>query len=266
MSRLSVAVVKIGGEVLEDAAARRNALEQVATATAAGWRVVVVHGGGRAVDQMAARLGVTPTSVNGLRVTDSSMLEIVVNVLAGWVNTSLVAEGVGAGIRAVGLTGADGACCHIRAASHNGGPDLGFVGIPSDEGDPALLEHLLDAGFVPVVASVAADRRGQLHNVNADHMAAAVAALLRADALVFVSGPPGVLDNRGELLRELSVRRFGRLRRKGVVWGGMLPKLDACAQAVNAGVSTVMIVGAAWPAAISGALAGDVAAGTRILA
>ena len=266
MTAPGVVVVKVGGEVLESEGTRRNVLAQVAEAAAGGWRVVVVHGGGRAVDEMASRVGLTPSTVEGLRVTDEPMLEIVVNVLAGWVNTSLVAEAVASGVRAVGLTGADGGWCRVDAVSGNGNGNghLGFVGVPAEDGDASLIEHLLDAGFVPFVASVAAGSDGQLYNVNADHMAAAVARLLRADVLLFVSGPPGVMDDRGELLRELSFERLRRLRNDGVAWGGMLPKLDACQQAVDAGVGRVMIVGAAFPAALSAALNGGDGVGTRV--
>ena len=194
-------MVKLGGELLE----RPDDLRQIAggiTRLASRFAVVVVHGGGREIDSALAAAGIPKQQVDGLRVTDSRTLDVVVSVLAGAINTRLVAALRGAGASPVGLTGADAAVATVRRAApistvSGARVDLGLVGSPIANGGPRLLTDLLSHRYLPVVACVGATRQGQLLNVNADTLASHLAALLRARRLVIAGGTAGVLDDGG---------------------------------------------------------------------
>src|SRR5580765_7879182 len=184
---MATTLLKLGGELLDDAAAVRTAAEAIVR-LASATSLVVVHGGGRAIDAEIRARGNTPTFVDGLRITDQAALDAVVSVLAGRTNTTLVAAIGAAGGRAIGLTGADG---RIGLSTRTGTfttvsgqtVDLGLVGHP-DGTDGSLLADLLRINCIPVIASVGVTREGTLLNVNADTIAAHLAGLLRADRLV----------------------------------------------------------------------------------
>jgi acetylglutamate kinase len=259
----TVAVIKFGGELLEDDAAIRSAAAAVA-ALAARQSVVVVHGGGRAIDVELQARGETPRFIDGLRITDRAALDAAVAVLAGRTNTSLVAAIGAAGARAVGLTGADGflgLCERVRTFTSVAGEqvDLGLVGHPVG-GDAVLVRDLLAFGYVPVVASIGVDGEGALLNVNADALAAHLAAGLRADHLVIAGTTPGVLDAHGETIVRLGFEEMDELIESGAAHSGMVAKLAACRQAALGGVGRVAIV--------SGRLSTDLldAAGTEVIA
>ena len=241
-----LSVVKLGGELLEDPRRLRRlarALAQAATRRP----LVVVHGGGREVDAEMARLGIRKRVVDGLRITDAATLDVVVGVLAGRVNTRLVAAIGAAGGSAVGLTGADASIsrvCRARRyrATDGSRVDLGFVGIPRHDGPPRLLIDLSRAGHVPVVASIASDSRGRLYNVNADTMAGDIAARLDAEQLVIAGATPGVLDDAGRTIPVVDDRRLAQLISDGHASAGMVAKLLACQAARRCGVTRVAIV------------------------
>jgi acetylglutamate kinase len=220
--------LKLGGELLE----RADELHRIAggiSRLATRAALVVVHGGGREIDSALAAAGIPKQQVDGLRVTDSRTLDIVVSVLAGAVNTRLVAALRGAGARPVGLTGADASVVTVRRAapiSSAAGArvDLGLVGSPINNGTPRLLVDLLTGGYLPVVACVGATRQGQLLNVNADTLASHLAIELRASRLVIVGGTPGVLDDDGRTIEQLTARGAGRLVRAGIANKGMVAK------------------------------------------
>jgi acetylglutamate kinase len=224
-------------------------LERIASGIAAlaeRAALVVVHGGGREIDTALAAAGIPKHQVDGLRVTDAKTLEVVVAVLAGAINTRLVAAVRGAGGRPVGLTGADASVATVRRAApitSVAGPkvDLGLVGSPVNNGTPRLLTDLLSKGYVPIVACIGATRDGQLLNVNADTLASHLASELRARRLVIAGGTSGVLDEQGATIARLTTRGAASLIKVGTANKGMVAKLEACRAALRKGVGDVLI-------------------------
>ncbi|MEO5895837.1 MAG: acetylglutamate kinase [Vicinamibacterales bacterium] len=238
-------VLKLGGELLEDAAAV-GATARAATALAWAGPLVIVHGGGRAIDAELRARAIEPRFVDGLRVTDAPTLDVVISVLAGRNNTTLVAALNAAGVRGVGLTGADagiGASAKVPLFTSTAGAqvDLGLVGQPSLDAAP-LLADLLRLGYVPVIASVGSTTDGELLNVNADTLAGHLAAVLNARRLIIAGGTDGVLDTTGALVEELTTEAVSNMIASGVAHSGMVAKLAACRVAVAAGVADVAIV------------------------
>jgi len=240
-----VNVLKLGGELLEDAAAVRESASAIVRA-ATGEPLVVVHGGGRAIDAELRARGLEPSFVDGLRVTDSAALDAVVSVLAGRNNTALVAAIGTAGGRAVGLTGADafiGRSMRAGVFSTVAGEqvDLGLVGQPDDV-DVSLLQDLTRLGYIPVIASIGVTANGQLLNVNADTLAGHLAAALRATRLTIAGGTPGVLDAQGRTIRQLTSDDMDAMIASGAAHSGMIAKLAACRRALDGGVAEIAIV------------------------
>ena len=240
-------MLKLGGELLEHAPNLRRLAAGIAT-LARRAPLVVVHGGGREIDAALTAAGIPKQQIDGLRVTDERTLDIVVAVLAGAINTRLVAAIRRAGARPVGLTGADASVVTLRRTApivSGGGPrvDLGLVGSPIDNGTPRLLTDLLACGYVPVIACIGATRGGQLLNVNADTLASHLAVELRARRLVMAGGTAGVLDEQGRTIERLSVRGATRMIRTGSANRGMVAKLEACRAALRRGVNEVLIAG-----------------------
>jgi acetylglutamate kinase len=224
-------------------------LERAARAIAALARrapVVVVHGGGKEIDAALATAGIPKQQVDGLRVTDERTLEVVVAVLAGAINTRLVAAVRRAGAKPVGLTGADATVATVRRAAPmvsvaGATVDLGLVGAPVTNGRPQLLADLLAGGYVPVIACIGVTRDGQLLNVNADTLASHLASALAARRLVIAGGTSGVLDGDGRTITRLTTRDAGRLIKAGTANKGMVAKLQACRAALQRGVGDVVI-------------------------
>jgi acetylglutamate kinase len=238
-------VLKLGGELLDDGAAMRAAADAIVRLSSGG-PLVVVHGGGRAIDAELRARGESPRFVDGLRVTDDAALQTVVSVLAGRTNTAFVAAIGAAGGRAVGLTGADGRLGLSRRAAplrtvSGEVADLGLVGEP-DGTDATLLADLLRIGCVPVVASIGVDAEGVLLNVNADVLAAHLACILPAGRLIIAGGTAGVLDADGRTVAALPVDAIDAMVSSGVAHSGMIAKLAACRRAFAAGVTEVSIV------------------------
>jgi acetylglutamate kinase len=238
-------VLKLGGELLE----QPEDLQRMANAIAALARrvsLVVVHGGGKEIDAALATAGIPKQQVDGLRVTDARTLEVVVSVLAGAINTRLVAAIRRAGGRPVGLTGADATVVTVKRAAPitsvaGARVDLGLVGAPVTNGTPSLLSDLVARDYVPVVACIGATRDGELLNVNADTLASHLAAALGADRLVIAGGTSGVLDEQGRTIDRLTTRDAGRLIKAGTANKGMVAKLQACRTALKGGVGDVVI-------------------------
>jgi acetylglutamate kinase len=238
-------VLKLGGELLESAPDRAR-LAALAADLAAVRPLVVVHGGGRAVDAELARRGIAPKKVDGLRITDEPTLEAVVSVLAGTLNTELVASLVGRGVKAVGLTGVDaGFGLAVRSAGHRTTAgavvDLGLVGDPV-EADASLVTLLLARGYVPVIASLGIDRAGTVLNVNADVMACRVAAALPESDLVIAGATAGVLDAAGASIPALDLAGIDDVIATGTATAGMIAKLSSCRTALEQGVSSIRLV------------------------
>jgi acetylglutamate kinase len=240
-----ITVLKLGGELLEDAAAMHAAAAATVRLAAKG-PLVVVHGGGRAIDAELRARGLEPRFADGLRVTDSDALDAVVAVLAGRNNTALVAAIGVAGGRAVGLTGADGFIGRSRAAGmfttvSGQSVDLGLVGQP-EATDVALLHDLTGLGYVPVVASVGVEASGKLLNVNADTLAGHLAAALRAGRLIVAGATAGVLGADGLTIAYLTPDEIDRMTASGAAHSGMIAKLAACRRALDGGVADIAIV------------------------
>ena len=253
-------VVKIGGSTL---GSTDSSLQDVVTLHEQGLRPVVVHGGGKLISEWMERQGVRPRFVRGLRVTDPRSLEIVVGVLTGLVNKSLVASILTLGGRAMGISGVDGGLLVARVVD----PELGRVGAVV-EVNLEPVQAVLDAGCIPVIAPVAvhvadgSDDFGSMLNVNADTAAGAIAAALRAERLVFLTDVEGVLDTSHRLIPRLTGRQARGMVRSNIVGGGMVPKLEACLTALGK-VESAHILDGRKPGSLLANLAGGTA-GTRV--
>lgn len=259
-ARRGPVVLKLGGELLEEQT-RLKAVARVIARVAGRQPLVIVHGGGKEIDAALTQASIPKHQVDGLRITDEPTLQVVVAVLAGSINTRLVAAINAAGGRAVGLTGADAGVGPVRAArphrATNGElVDLGLVGEPSGNGPAPLVETLCANHFVPVVACIGASRDGRLFNVNADTLAGTLAARLRARRLIVAGATPGVLNADGETIPALDVEDVDRLVSSGTATAGMVAKLRACREALNAGVGEVAIADGRKPVRLAGLLAG----------
>ena len=248
---MNVRVIKLGGELIEAAATRTQTVativRETAAATATGQTgLIIVHGGGKAIDAELGRRGITPKKVDGVRITDADTLDAVVAVIAGTTNTELVASLVGAGVKAVGLTGVDAGCgraSRVAPMTSTSGSvvDLGLVGDPT-EADPALFRTLIAGGFVPVVACLGVDHAGQVLNVNADVIACRIAAAVGASELLIAGTTAGVFDAAGATIATLDAAGMAAMIASGTANAGMVAKLNACRTALDAGVGVVKIV------------------------
>lgn len=254
-------VVKLGGESVADGATLAALLEQVEILGQLGIRVVLVHGGGPQTTALASRLGLATRMVDGRRVTDAATLEASVLALAGEVNTRVLSAARAAGLAAVGLSGIDAGLLTARrrppGTSASGEPvDYGFVG-DLERVDVALLARLAEAGFVPVVASLAAAADGTPLNVNADTVAAALAVALGAEKLILATSAPGILERADDprtLVSLVDLAGLAELAARGALAGGMLPKAAAIRRALEGGVARVHVV----PAGAADALLAEV--------
>lgn len=241
-------VIKLGGSTMEDPDALRATLQDVVFMETVGIRPVLVHGGGKPIDRAMAASGLTPRKVLGRRYTDEETLAIVVRVLLNEINADIVAQIRSLGGRAVGLHSHTLQCLFgetLTLTDPEGQPiDLGRVGHVTRV-DAALIADFAAAGVVPVIPSLALDAAGHWLNVNADTAAAATAAALRSEKLVFLSDTPGILrDRRDEasLIRSLDSHDCGELFRLGVIDSGMIPKVEACLESLRAGVGKTHMV------------------------
>src|ERR1700743_2677225 len=238
-------VVKLGGAALEKPELLALSAQAIADLSRDGHQVALVHGGGVQLTKLLAQMGKKSEFVSGLRVTDAETRDAALMVLGGRVNKSLVPALAQQGQAAVGLTGGDG---HVfRARKKKTNPDLGFVGEIAAT-DPKWLEAIWTMGAVPVISSIALGFDGEYYNINADEMAAACAIGTKADTLVFLTDVPGVKGADGSVMRWLTLGQIPALEKQEVISGGMLPKLNACREALLHGVKRVRILPAeaAW--------------------
>lgn len=239
-------LLKLGGELLEPGPGFADVIASIAALGAEG-PLVIVHGGGREIDAETARRGVPKQSVDGLRITDEPTLDAVIAVLAGTINTRLVAGLVARRVPAVGLTGVDAALgLSSRAPAHLAVDgrfvDLGLVGQPRPDHTPALVLDLVAHGYVPAIACLGIEPHGQVLNVNADTLAAALAAGCHAQRLIIAGGTAGVFDAAGATIDTLDAAGIDRLIADGSATAGMIAKLRACRDAMAAGVTSIAIV------------------------
>lgn len=243
-------VIKYGGAAMGDGALRSAFASDVVLLKQVGINPVVVHGGGPQIGAMLDRLKIKSSFVDGLRVTDGATVEIVEMVLSGSINKQIVASINEAGGTAVGLSGKDGRLITAkRLRRRKRDPDsniervldLGFVGEPS-EIDGAVLESLAASSVIPVIAPIGAGRGGETFNINADTAAGAIAGALGASKLIVLTDVPGVLDERGGLISEMTPAQARRLVSGKAVSGGMIPKIETCLAAIRAGCGAAHVL------------------------
>ena len=255
-------VIKYGGSAMSVDDLRSSFAVDVVLLKYIGIRPVIVHGGGPQIGATLERFGKQSTFVDGLRVTDDETMEVVEMVLGGRVNREIVDLIQRAGGQAVGLTGSDGGMLRVRR-KRMGEHDLGRVG-DVERVAPAALQAVAEAGFIPVVAPVGVDARGVTHNVNADEAAGAIAKAIGAEKLILLTDVEGVKDGQGELLHEISAEQARKHIAEGTIRDGMIPKVECCIGALEAGVASTHIVDGRMLHAVLLEIFTDVGVGTLI--
>ncbi len=251
-------VVKYGGHAMGDPKAARDFAEDIVLLKAVGINPVVVHGGGPQIGAMLKKLGVESTFVDGLRVTDKATADVAEMVLSGAINKELVGWIAAAGGRAIGISGKDGQLVTATKVQRTTkdpesnieqAVDLGFVGEPSHV-DTSVIDTIVAAGMIPVIAPIGAGEDGHTYNINADTMAGAIAAALGAARLFLLTDVPGVLDKDKTLLTDLTPADIAQLQDDGTISGGMIPKLETCIHAVEAGCEAAVVLDGRVPHAM----------------
>jgi acetylglutamate kinase len=253
-------LIKLGGTLLDAAESRQRLASEIVSAVKQGLEAVVVHGGGKQMTRYLEDRGIETHFVNGLRVTTPEVLDAVVKVLAGSVNHELVSAFIAGGAPAVGLSGMDALLTEARQMSE----ELGWVGKPV-RSDARLLNALLGAGYLPVIACVAGNRQGQFFNVNADQMAVSVAGALQVEKLLFLTDVDGVRGENNVIHSALNADQCRQLIDSGIATGGMRAKLESAVEALQTGTAEVIIAPGAAPGVIGKLLGGD-PIGTRLVA
>ena len=259
----SVIVVKFGGNAMVDDQLASQFAEDVVLMHSVGIRPVVVHGGGPQIGALMDRLGIQSEFRDGLRVTDAETLDVARMVLVGKVNRDIVSSINRHGSLAVGLSGEDAGL--IRAAARN--PELGFVG-DVESVNPAIIERLLAEDLIPVVSTIGAVLSGQAYNINADTVAAAVAGALGAERILYLTDVEGLLadvDDPSSRISRIDLSGLAALIDNGAIIGGMIPKVQACVDAVEAGVGSAHMVDGRIPHVLLLELFTDVGIGTMVL-
>ncbi|KAK4765069.1 hypothetical protein SAY86_026159 [Trapa natans] len=257
-------VVKYGGAAMKSEHLRASVVNDLVLLSCVGLRPVLVHGGGPEINSTLNRLGILPQFIDGLRVTDAATMEVVSMVLVGSVNKNLVSLIAQAGATAVGLSGLDGGLFTARP-----GPDadrLGFVGEVARV-DPSVILHLTGQGFIPVIASVSMDDRGQKYNINADTVAGELAAALGAEKLILLTDVAGILrqrDDPSSLVKEIDIKGVKMMVEEGTIAGGMIPKVSCCVRSLAQGVRTASIIDGRVPHSLLLEIMTDEGTGTMI--
>lgn len=237
-----IIVVKYGGSAMVDESLKRRVIEDVTLLKLCGFKPIIVHGGGKEISKWVAKVGMKPQFVNGLRVTDGETMEVAEMVL-GRVNKSLVQLVESLGVRAIGISGKDGALLKVEK-KYSQGQDIGYVGEIKDV-NAQILHDLLEKDFLPIICPVGLDDEYNTYNINADDAACAIARAMKAEKLAFLTDIEGVYKNpedSSSLISELEVAEAKKLMEEGYIGGGMLPKLQNCIDAVENGVSRVHIL------------------------
>jgi len=267
-----VVVIKYGGHAMGDRHAAEDFAEDIVLLEQSGLKPIVVHGGGPQIGQMLSKLGIRSEFQAGLRVTDEATVEIVEMVLAGSINKQIVGWIGAEGGKAVGLCGKDGNMVVARKATRTvvdpdsnieKHVDLGFVGEP-ERVNRGVLDAVLKAELIPVLAPVAAGAGGETYNVNADTFAGAIAGAMTAKRLLLLTDVAGVLDKNKQLIPELTVEECRNLIADGTITDGMIPKIETCIYAIEQGVEAVVILDGQVPHAVLLELFTDHGAGTLI--
>jgi acetylglutamate kinase len=265
-------VIKYGGKAMTETTLKETFAQDVVLMKYIGLNPVVIHGGGPQINQMMKRLGLEPKFVKGVRVTDSETMEVVEMVLGGIINKEIVALINRHGGRGVGLTGKDGGLLRAKRLKGMGGSsrgdewiDMGLVG-EVEAVDPSLIRNLDQDRFIPVIAPVGSDSEGRTYNINADWVAGAVAASLKAEKLLLLTDVKGILDDRRKLLPTISKKEATRLIKQNIIKEGMLPKIKAALTALEGGVAKAHIIDGRVPHALLLEIFTDRGVGTEITA
>lgn len=237
-----IIVVKYGGSAMVDENLKRQVIQDVVLLKLVGFKPIIVHGGGKEISRWVGKVGMEPRFVNGLRVTDKDTMEVAEMVL-GKVNKELVTLVESLGVKAVGISGKDGALLNVEKKYSNG-EDIGYVGNVTSV-NPKIIEDLLEKDFLPIVCPIGLDKNFDTYNINADDAACAIAKAVHAEKLAFLTDIEGVYldpNDPSTLLSKLFVKEAKELIDNGNVGGGMIPKLQNCIDAIEEGVSRVHIL------------------------
>lgn len=260
-----IVVVKYGGNAMLNEDLKNAVMRDIVLLSLVGVKIVLVHGGGPEINDMLKKVGKESKFINGLRYTDDETVEIVEMVLAGKVNKNLVMHLQKNGGKAVGFCGVDGNI--ILAKKKQGEVDLGNVGeIVSVDVDPILVT--LENGYIPIISTIASDGNGNLLNINADTAAARIAAALGAENLILMTDIRGLLmdkDDESTLISEINISEVPSLKSKGIISGGMIPKVECCVEAVRRGVKQSVIIDGRIPHSIVIDMLTDKGSGTAFV-
>ena len=233
-------VIKYGGNAMQSEELKRLVMGDAVLLSMVGIRTVIVHGGGPEITDMLKRVGKTTQFVDGLRVTDKESAEIVQMVLAGKVNKDLVKILQNAGGKAIGISGIDGHLIDAKMRDER----LGYVGEITNI-NIEIVEDILNMGYIPVISTVGFDNEGNVYNINADTAAARIAGMLGAESLIMMTDIRGVLEDKDDpesLIKKIVVSEVRQLMNRGIISGGMIPKVECCVEAIRRGVKKVFVV------------------------
>jgi acetylglutamate kinase len=236
-------VIKYGGSFMYDEEIKQSVMDDIALMRLVGIRIIMVHGGGKDISSMLSDLEIQTEFVDGLRITNEKVVEVAEMVLAGKINKEIVQLLQNREISAVGLSGKDGGMIKVKKKFVND-LDIGFVG-EIIHVDSRILSTLLKDDYLPVIAPIGTDKTGQSYNINADHVAYAIASAVKAEKLIYLTDTDGVYmdpDNPDSIIRRLAADRVPQLIEEGVISGGMIPKVQNSVDAINGGVNSVHIL------------------------
>ena len=238
-----IIVIKYGGSAMIDAELKMSVIKDISLMKLVGIKPVVVHGGGKKISEMLVKIGKEPKFIQGLRVTDDETMEIAEMVLSGNVNKEIVQLFEKQGIKSVGISGKDGRSI-IAKKKLLDGLDIGWVG-EIDAIQTELITALIENDFIPVIAPIACDENNNTYNINADYVAGAIAAKLGAEKLIYLTDVEGVLrdvKDKTSLISKIKVDEIQRYKDDKIIQGGMIPKVDCCAESIKNGVAGVHIL------------------------
>lgn len=243
-------VIKYGGAAMTDCELKKKVMQDIVLMKYVGMHPIVVHGGGPEINTLLTRLGIKSEFKNGLRITDAETMEVVEMVLGGKVNKEIVSGINAMGGKAIGLSGKDGNLIQATLAAADG--SLGFVGAVQKV-NAQVIETLIENGYIPVIAPIGVDEERQSYNINADLVAAALAVELNADKLVLLTDVPGLLNDPQDPESLISILKVSQVQDyigRGVIAGGMIPKVQCCMESVTGGVGRTHIIDGRIPHAI----------------
>jgi len=259
-------VVKYGGNAMVNEELKEAVMSDIVLLNLVGVKVVLVHGGGPEINEMLKKMDIESKFINGLRYTDKETAEVVRMVLAGKVNKGLVGYINGIGGNAIGLCGTDGNMLTVSKKSQDG-VDYGYVGEIEKVNSKSITDCLKE-GYIPVVATIATDKEGNVYNINADTAAAMIAAELKAENLIMMTDIVGLLKNKDDpstLIPKVNVSEVPYMKKQGIISGGMIPKIDGCVEAVRRGVKQATIIDGRIPHSILIEMLSNEGAGTMFV-